>query len=163
MEASHSLSSRPFGQPPIAARNARLEPFQGRAFRFHLLLPRYRQSGEEVFSADDTQLVVRLLTLDFGGCTTSDVEKAPIIGLYEMRELGEPALAIDIHTEFMVYTQPTRHCRDYFAQLELNLREHLWQAKAIREEQILIERMEVEIIRGQPRPPHRRAPRRKTD
>jgi hypothetical protein len=157
---SGSPPSRPFGQPQIAARSARLEPFEGLAFRFHILLPRYRQSREEVFSADDTELLVFLLTSDFGGGTISDVEKSPVTGFYEMRELKEQTLAVDVHTEFTVYTKPTQRCRDYFAQLELNLREHLWQTRGIREEQILIERIEVEIMRGKPKP-RRRNPKSK--
>jgi hypothetical protein len=150
------MSARPFGQPPIAAKDARLEPFEGRAFRFYLLLPRYRQE-QEVFSAMDALDLAQIFTLDFGGCTRNDVERSPVIGTWELREPGAEGIAIDLHVEFFVYTKPTQRCLNYFTQLELNLREHLWQVKGIREEQILIERIDVEIIRGTVKPRRRKA------
>ncbi len=154
--------ARPFGQPRIAAQDARLEPFEGPTFRFYVLLPRFRHE-QEVFSEGDALELLELFTHDFGGCTTNDVKKSPVIGTWEMRGTRKRTTAFDIHTEFTVYTKPTQRCRNYFAQLELNLREHLWQVKGIREEQILIERIEVEIIRGQPKPPRCHTPRRRAD
>jgi hypothetical protein len=142
-----SVSPRPFGQPPIAAKDARLEPFQGRAFRYYLLLPRYRQ-GAEVFTALDAADLFTLLTLDFGGCTRNVVEQAPVVGSWEMREVDQQVIALDFHAEFTVYTRPTRTCDRYFARLEHHLRQHLWGTRGLHEEQILLERLEVTIIRG---------------
>lgn len=140
---------RPFGQPAITPEQARLIPFRGRAYRFYLLLPRYRR-GKEIYTATDARQLFRLLTEDFGGCTHRRVEQAPTMGSWELQEGERPKIVVDYHSEFTVYAKPTKRCEIYFEQLETNLRKHLWERKGLREEQIMIERTEVKILVGKP-------------
>lgn len=141
------VKGRPFDQRLIPKKDAVLEPFAGPAYKFYLLLPRYRK-GREVFSAVDAQRLFRLLIMDFGGCSTTDEKKAPIIGGWQMREAEQTKPAIDLHRRCTVYTKPTNDSKTYFRCLEANLRKHLLATKGQEEEQIMIELSEVEIIKG---------------
>lgn len=62
-----------------------------------------------------------------------------------MREANQSKTAIDLHRH---YTKPTLTSKTYFRRLESNLRHYLRATQGLAEEQIMIERSEVEIIKG---------------
>jgi hypothetical protein len=127
----------------------RLKPFAGRAYKFYLLLPRKRR-GRDVFTERDTAYLTQHLNALFGGLTTNDVTKSPVIGLYEVQAVADRiGTDIDLHRSFTVYTKPTVACRNYFIELDEFLRAYLLKTRGIQEELLMIEMSTVEILNYQ--------------
>jgi hypothetical protein len=123
--------------PSLRERSPRVH---GHAFRYFLVLPLYSADGSPVFTDELIGRLHVLFNLRFGGSLAPSTRSGPpYVGEY-LPAGTEPIR--DYHTTIIIYANPIEPSNRFFQELKSILR----RAPLIRQDEILIERLEVYLV-----------------
>jgi hypothetical protein len=142
-------AKRPFGQSKKYDFNLLKPTLDGPHYKFSILLPVvefYPEQKNEfkfVFTKNDLEDLQDLLRTDFGGVTYSTDVKHPLIQGDWIDKNGD--VVANKHMRFEVYTQKNVEAVEYFVELKARLLKHVKDVRHMEQEDIVIERLEVDF------------------